>query len=124
MADTAVEACVIPTEGEWVKCSCCGEYVPDTPEANVHYGQVPYPDDIGFGLCRRCGGDSTVEVKDPRDEAAIKRRLGWAATTFYEARFDTIRNALNEKNRAKWDGCSYTMKVQMVIKAVENGWII
>lgn len=99
-----------------VQCGCCGEWIKDTPEENVHHGMVPYPDDVGFGECKACGGDP--ESKD------VKKKMGWAMVMFCEARFDTIRKSLNENNRKKWDECSWEKKCLIVLSFVEKGYMI
>ena len=98
---------------EVVTCGCCGRGVWDNEDENAHFGQQPYPDDAGFGMCKDCGGDKKA--------ADFKKKLGWAATCFYEARFDVARNALNEANKAKWDGLSYERKVAFIIRCLEKG---
>ena len=40
---------------EVLACTCCGQGLSDTPEENVSHGQVPYPHDTGYGLCKDCG---------------------------------------------------------------------
>ena len=70
---------------EILTCTCCGRGLRDTPEENVSHGQVPYPHDTGFGLCRECGGDPTADMTT---DEGIRKRMGWQMTTFCEARFD------------------------------------
>jgi hypothetical protein len=102
-----------------VTCSCCGKYIADTPEENLDFetrGQ-----DAGYGHCRECFGEPTVKGTD---EAAVKKRLGWAGQIFYESRFDTVRKALNPENQSKWDKCSYAKKVLLIGQMIEKGQMI
>ena len=99
-------------------CSCCGTGL--SHEENVAKDKVPYPYDEGYGMCVSCGGDTTA---DTSTEEGIKKRLGWGLQTFYEARFDLVRKNLNEKNREKWDKCTYAKKVYIVMDFLEKGYI-
>jgi hypothetical protein len=113
-------------DGDFIICGCCGAMIHHTKEENVHYGREPYPDDNGFGMCRGCGGmqghpDKPEEYPDVNNEEEVKEAMGWAACCFYETRFDTIRGALNEKNRKNWDGLSYLKKVRIVQMFLEDG---
>lgn len=65
-------------EPEILTCSCCGSGIRDTPEENVHYGQIPYPDDTGLGMCKYCGGDPEA---DSLTDDGFKKKIGWATTT-------------------------------------------
>jgi len=100
----------------YVTCHCCGRGIRDNAEENAHFGQVPYPDDQGFGMCKDCGGDA----KAPD----IKGKLGWAGRCFFEARFDVVRRALSSENQAKWDTWPYERKVALVTRLVEKGSMI
>ena len=102
-------------------CTCCGRGLRDTPEENVSHGQVPYPHDTGFGLCRGCGGDPTADMTT---DEGIQRRMGWQMTTFCEARFDVVRKNLKPQQQAKWDGLSYAKKCSVVLGLVREGSII
>lgn len=98
---------------QYLKCGCCGnDYLgcieKDEKGLNVY--------DEGFGMCPDCGGDPKAK--------SIKKKLGWAACTFYEARFEIIRKNTNEKNRAKFNGLSYLQKVYVIRKLIEQGTII
>ena len=109
-------------EDTLVACSCCGKWVEDTEAANTDFSKVPYPHDVGFGMCKECGGDKSV--KDIKSEEGVKKKMGWAMQTFCEARFDVIRKSLKPENRAKWDRCTYAKKVMVVLGFVEKGSII
>jgi hypothetical protein len=100
----------------YLSCSCCGAGILNNAEQNVHFGLVPYPDDQGFGMCKDCGGD--------KDSDDIKKRMGWGMVTFVEARFDTIRKNLSEKNQKNWDRCSWEKKACIVLDFVEKGVMI
>lgn len=101
-------------------CSCCGAGIL-APEENTDHGKEPYPHDDGQGMCRECGGD---DRETGTTEAAARRRLGWAACTFAEARFDVVRNGLNATNRARFEAMSFAQKVAIVYGLVERGVII
>jgi hypothetical protein len=106
---------------EILSCTCCGQGLCDTPEENVSQGQVPYPYDTGFGLCRPCGGDPTADMST---EEGVRKRMGWQMTTFCEARFDPIRRNLKPENQARWDGLSYAKKCSVVLGLVRDGTIV
>lgn len=107
------------TTVEYVTCSCCGKHVADTPEENGDFNERGQ--DTGYGHCRECFGDPSV--KGTYDES-VKQRLGWAGRTFFEARFDRVRKALNPENQAKWDKCSYAKKVAVIGQMIEKGNMI
>lgn len=96
-------------------CLCCGKDVPDDEEHNSSSGIVPYPHDDGCGMCIECGGD--------KNATDIKKYLGWAVCTFYEARFDVARNNLSTENQKKWDGFSYEKKCSFIGRLVKKGII-
>jgi hypothetical protein len=105
----------------FLTCTCCGEGFRDTPEENVSHGQVPYPHDTGFGLCRECGGDRAA---DTTTDEGVRKRMGWQMATFCEARFDLVRRHLHAGNRARWDALSYARKCSVVLGLVRDGTII
>ena len=104
------------SEHEWVTCSCCGRAMQDTPRANVSFDETPYPHDCGYGLCVECGGD--VKAKNAR------KRLGWAACAFYDARIAMLLERLSDTNRARFKAMSYERKCAVVAGLVEKGTII
>lgn len=108
-------------EREWVRCSCCGNDIPDDAECNVDFGKVPNPHDTGYGMCVECGGDKTFKGID---EAACKKRLGWAGRTFYEARFEILEKKLSEKNAEKFKAMPYSKKLVIVAGLIEKGAMI
>jgi len=93
-------------ERELLICSCCGKY---------YKGYYDGTCDTGYGYCKNCGGDP--ESKD------IKKQMGWGMRAYCEARFPILREALNEKNRKKFDECSYEKKCYLVLNAVEKGYL-
>ncbi len=97
-------------------CSCCGAGVHDTLHENVSHGKEPYPHDVGFGLCRRCGGDPNA--------SDLWERMGWAAETFYKTRFGLIRDALRGEQREQFDGLPLEKKVALVTRLVKRGVIV
>lgn len=101
-----------------VTCSCCGHGITD--EQNVDHRKIPYPHDEGFGMCIPCGGDSKADIST---DEGFKKRIGWGMQMFYEARFDLIRNNLNEKNKEKWDKLTYRKKCFIIIDFMEKGII-
>lgn len=112
---------------ELLTCTCCGGGVYDTPDQNVSYGEVPSPHDIGYGLCVECGGDRKIAAeKRVRNMTGseIKKRLGWAACTFFEARFGILQKRLSPKNGARFSALSYAKKVAIVARLVERGVMI
>lgn len=108
-------------ETELVTCSCCGNTIVNNAEENVVHGERPYPDDEGFGMCVRCGGDKKAEGED---EAAVKLRIGWAAQVFFESRFEVVTTRLSPVNAAKFSKMSYAEKIGVVEKLVTRGAII
>lgn len=106
---------------EWLNCSCCGKSIRDTADENRDHGAQPNPHDAGYGMCIDCGGDKTLKG---HDEATVKRRLGWAGQTFYEARFGTIRRSITPTNRAKFDAMTYAKKLVIVAGLIEKGVLI
>ncbi len=106
---------------ELLTCTCCGGGVYDTPEENVSHGEVPYPHDTGFGLCRECGGDPTADMTT---DEGVKKRMGWQMTTFCEARFDLLRRNLKPQQQVHWDGLSYAKKCSVVLGLIREGIII
>lgn len=114
-------------EREWVRCSCCGKDVPDDEEHNVDFGVRPNPHDVGFGMCVECGGDKRAgEGKPVKEltEAQFKKRLGWAGTTFYEARFDVLEKKLRPDLAEKFKAMPYRKKVAVVAGMIEKGHMI
>lgn len=99
----------------WVRCSCCGEDIPDTKEYNVAH-DTPGKFDNGYGMCKECGGD---------DKATdIKKKMGWGMTMFVEARIETIAKRLNEENKKKFLEMPFEKQAVIVLKMVEKGAII
>jgi len=113
-------------ETGYVKCSCCGGFVANTPDENVALHQpegTPYPSDDGFGMCKACGGDPHTDIDDT-SEANVRKRLGWGGECFYDTRIELLAEKLNEKNSAKFKAMPYAKQVAMVVIAIEKGWIV
>ncbi len=107
---------VTETENEIVTCSCCGRGLRDNAEENVDYGKVPNPHDTGFGMCRECGGDPKA--------ADVRKRMGWAACAFYDARIDVLKEQLNEDHKKRFDALPYEKKVVLIARLIEKGAMI
>jgi len=97
-------------------CRCCGAGVHDTAEENVSHGREPYPQDVGFGMCRRCGGDPNA--------SNLWERMGWSAETFYKTRIALIQDALYGEHRDKFDGWPLEKKIAYVTRLVQRGVIV
>lgn len=97
----------------FLTCTCCGRAILDTAAENVWDGEVPYPGDLGTGLCRGCGGDPDAE--DPRE------RLGFAVTAFVDARIPIVAARLSPKNCGHFLVLPYEEQVRMVLTLVARG---
>jgi hypothetical protein len=113
-------------ERDWVRCSCCGKDIPDDAEHNADFGEDPNPHDVGFGMCIECGGDKRVTAKPGKKltDAQVKKKLGWAGTMFYEARFDVLEKQLRPELAEKFRAMSYAKKVLIVAGMIEKGHMI
>lgn len=101
---------------EHLACDFCGKGIEDTPEENAWHGVIPYPGDIQHtGMCLGCGGDPVAR--------AVRKRLGWAMTTFVDARIPIICDALYPANRASFEKMDYEGKASVVARMVEKGLI-
>ena len=94
-------------------CSCCGHGV--SKKDNVWLHAVPYPGDLGTGLCRACGGDP--DAKD------IRKLLGFAMTTFVDARIPLVAALLSEQNRPRFLALPYEEQVNFVLYCVRRGFL-
>ena len=103
-------------EVDILTCTCCGGGVPDTAEHNVSHGDRPYPHDKDVGLCRDCGGDPEAKT--------VRKRMGWAAVTFFDARIAILYERLSEKNRAHFKTMTYAQKVGVITRLVEKGVMV
>jgi hypothetical protein len=103
-------------DNEIITCHCCGRGLRNDAKGNVHYGESPYPDDEGFGLCVECGGD--------KNASDIHRRLGWAGRTFYDARIEVLRNNLSPENKARFEALSYERKIYIITRLIERGKMV
>jgi hypothetical protein len=84
---------------DYVTCGCCGALVEDTPEGNVDHETRGH--DVGFGMCVQCAE--------------------WSFDLTMKPIFAKVRAALNEKNRAKWDGMHDGQKAHIVEKMLDEG---
>jgi hypothetical protein len=103
-------------DNEYITCYYCGLLIRNNVQENVHYGESPYPDDEGFGLYVQCGGD--------KNASDIRKRLGWAGQTFYDARIEVLSNNLCPENKAKFEALSYERKVYVIARLIERGKMI
>jgi len=103
-------------EVAWVRCSCCGNDIPDTPEDNTEHGTGA--NDVGFGMCVECGGDKR---ETGTTEAAVRKRLGWAGEVFYDARIKILEEKLTGASLEKLHAMSYAQKVAIVARLIERG---
>jgi len=113
-------------EVEYLSCTCCGKGVRDNAAENVSFGEQPYPHDTGIGMCRECGGDDRVKAtsKKPLSEKAVRKRIGWASETFYDARIDVVAKRLSGAHAEKFKAMSYVQKIAIVQGLVEKGVIV
>ena len=97
-----------------VSCSLCGKLILDTPEENQDF-EVRACDD-GFGMCKNCGGDP----------AATKfwKKHGWAARSFYEARFEIVADKLSPEHAATFNSWKVERKVAYIARLIEKGIMI
>ena len=106
-------------DGRWddnglVGCGCCGRLIEDTPEENQDYETRGH--DIGFGMCKKCGGDPKA--------TDFWKRMGWAGETFYKARFSVLEENLSAENAAKFKAMTDEQKVRIVAQLIERGAMI
>jgi hypothetical protein len=111
----------VTSETAWLTCSCCGKGIRDTAKENVDHGVVPSPHDTGVGTCVECGGD---KHETGTSEAAVRRRLGWAGQTFYDARIKSLPSKLSPANAKHFEAMSYDRKVRVVAQLIERGVIV
>jgi hypothetical protein len=81
-------------------CGCCGAYFHTWKE------YVDQDQDKGFGICLECQNLEVERNNKQLDEVGA-----------------TMREALNEKNRAKWDGYDLETQRLLAMKAVEDGMV-
>lgn len=102
---------------EALSCDFCGKGILDTSEENAWHGVIPYPGDLSHtGMCLGCGGDPSAR--------AVRKRLGWAMTTFIDARIPIIRDALSPANRASFEKMNYEEKANVVTRMIARGVIV
>jgi len=101
----------VKEEKQFLTCGCCGNY---------YHGLIPKENGIqlydnGVGMCPGCGGDPKAK--------SYKKKIGWGACAFYEARFDIVRDALSKESKAKFEGLSYQKKVFVIQRMLKKGII-
>ncbi|MBY6212375.1 hypothetical protein KUV95_12520 [Microbulbifer agarilyticus] len=84
--------------GTWLDCGCCGTWF-ETWE-----GYVDQDQDEGYGICRKCQG----EIRE-HDEAEWDKAIA------------TLREGLNDQNRAKFDAMPRIQQKAMVWDALDKG---
>lgn len=97
-------------------CSCCGNGLLNTEEQNAHFGIVPYPNDEGFGMCLECGGDPKA--------ASLRKKMGWAKVSFFDARVEILQEKMNPDNAVKFEAMSYAKKCVLITRLIERGSMI
>ena len=106
-------------------CSCCGCLIRDNERENTYYGLNPYPCDNGFGMCVRCGGDKKVSIEiAEKDEAAFRRRIGWASEAFFNTRIKVLEKKLSPESRRKFMAMSFQQQVAVISRLIEKGVMI
>lgn len=130
MAHANAELRGIDDDG-WVMCSCCGKGIRHNAAENVSFGESPYPHDNGVGMCRECGGDDRVKPvakkgrkAKPLSEAAVRKRMGFGACCFVDARIEILEKRLNPENLARFNAMPYEKKARVVYDLVEKGAMI
>lgn len=86
--------------GRELLCSCCG---------SVFFTWTGYKDqdrDKGFGVCQRCQGLISADEQRERDKLV-----------------STLRNALNDSNRAKFDSYDSETQYALAREALDDGLI-
>ncbi len=102
---------------EALSCDFCGKGIYDTPQENAWHGVVPYPGDLPrTGMCLGCAGDPAAKT--------VRKRMGWALTTFVDARIPIIRDALSSANRASFEKMTYEQQANVVARMVARGVIV
>jgi len=99
--------------GEFLVCTCCGNTIANTLAENAWFGEVPYPGDAGTGMCWKCGGDP--EAKSSRE------RLGFAVTTFVDARIPFVAERLSKTNRRRFFAMPYEDQAEFIMRLVKKG---
>ncbi len=54
----------------------------------------------------------------------VKRRIGWEATMFYDARIRILREGMSAENVAKLNAMSYPKQCAIVARMIEKGLMI
>jgi hypothetical protein len=82
-------------------CTCCGQGLRNNAVENVCFDQVPYPQDDGFGQCRSCFGDNSIDPETIADDDWItwKKHLGSIAYRELERNIMRLDEGLSPVNR-------------------------
>lgn len=84
-------------------CGMCGRAA-ETPWTDEEYA------------CYECAGDPKAK--------SVRKRLGWAACMFYDARIPILASRLNAENRARFLRMKYAAKCNIIGKMIERGNMI
>ena len=101
--------------GDAIVCAFCGRALLHTPEDNAYFGTEPYPADLGYGLCRGCGGDSKA--------ADIRERMGAALCMIVDARIPLVAKRLGDAHRERFLELPYESQALFIIRLMEEGVI-
>ena len=94
------------------------------PDAKVPYGEP-------CGVCGRAAETRWTDDEwacfacagDPKAER-VRKRLGWAACTFYDARIPVLADRLSTENRERFLRMPYAKKCNVIGKMIERGNMI
>jgi hypothetical protein len=76
-------------------------------------------------MCVECGGDKTIPIEEAnKDEKALRKKMGWASDTFFDARVDILREKLSPESAEKFMALPYRKKVYVITKMIEKGLMI
>ena len=81
-----------------LSCGCCGMYF------KTWEGYQDQDQDFGYGICRECQGEAIERNNDSLDSMASQ-----------------IEEALNEKNKVKFNKLSVEEKRGFAVKALDEG---
>ena len=76
--------------------------------------ETPWTDDEW--ACYECAGDPKAK--------SVRKRLGWAACMFYDARIPVLSAQLNGENRVRFLRMPYAQKANIIGKMIERGHMI
>ena len=103
----------------------------NTVEDNVCFGQVPYPQDLGFAQCRSCFGEAEspqLQLQEhdskPTRRWKTRKKLGWAGQAFFDTRIQLLKMKLSDKNAERFASMTYDRQCTIVGKMIEKGLMI